>query len=110
MGNVVGGTVEGGDGRCHGNDWSMLGQVPCASLCRETKGESKRERRAVLPVAVGHGIVILFLLKELSDGQQLFQHVLQREKTNETEPWFTIMTTWHVSGTDCHIKRGNQQL
>lgn len=62
---------------CHGNDWSMLGQVPCVSLCRETKGESKRERRsAVLPVAVGHGIVILFLLKELSDGQQLFQHVL----------------------------------
>lgn len=29
-----------------------------------------------LPVAVGHGIVHLFLLEELSDGQQLFQHVL----------------------------------
>lgn len=29
-----------------------------------------------LPVAVGHGIMRLFLLEELSDGQQLFQHVL----------------------------------
>lgn len=95
MGNVVGGTVEGGDGRCHGNDWSMLGQVPCASLCRETKGESKRERRAVLPVAVGHGIVILFLLKELSDGQQLFQHVLQRETWDSNG----LQSSWHVFGT-----------
>lgn len=77
---------------------------------RKRRDGWREGRSAVLPVAVGHGIVILFLLKELSDGQQLFQHVLQREKTNETEPWFTIMTTWHVSGTDCHIKRGNQQL
>lgn len=29
-----------------------------------------------LPVACGHGIMCLFLLEELSDGQQLFQHVL----------------------------------
>ena len=34
-------------------------------------------RRAVLPVAIGHGIVNLLLLQELCDGQQLFQHVLQ---------------------------------
>lgn len=33
---------------------------------------------AVLPVAVGHGVLSLLLLEELRDGQQLFQHVLQR--------------------------------
>lgn len=35
-------------------------------------------RGAVLPVAVGHGILSLLLLEELRDGQQLFQHVLRR--------------------------------
>lgn len=38
----------------------------------------RRRRSAVLPVAVGHGILSLLLLKELCDGQQLFQHVLHR--------------------------------
>lgn len=33
---------------------------------------------AVLPVAVGHGILSLLLLEELRDGQQLFQHVLHK--------------------------------
>lgn len=41
----------------------------------------RRRRSAVLPVAVGHGILNLLLLKELCDGQQLFQHVLHGEKT-----------------------------
>ena len=41
------------------------------------KEEAVRRRRAVLPVAIGHGIVNLLLLQELCDGQQLFQHVLQ---------------------------------
>lgn len=40
--------------------------------------EDGRRRSAVLPVAVGHGILSLLLLEELCDGQQLFQHVLQR--------------------------------
>lgn len=35
-----------------------------------------RRGRAVLPVAVGHGILSLLLLEELCDGQQLFQHML----------------------------------
>lgn len=35
---------------------------------------------AVLPVAVGHGILSLLLLEELCDGQQLFQHVLRENK------------------------------
>lgn len=40
----------------------------------------RRRRSAVLPVAVGHGILSLLLLEELCDGQQLFQHVLRRGK------------------------------
>lgn len=44
---------------------------------------------AVLPVAVGHGILSLLLLEELCDGQQLFQYMLQeRNKTNQTEAAF----------------------
>lgn len=35
-------------------------------------------RDAVLPVAVGHGVLSLLLLEQLRDGQQLFQHVLRR--------------------------------
>lgn len=48
-----------------------------------TKGwEDGRRRSAVLPVAVGHGILSLLLLEELCDGQQLFQHMLQRGNRN----------------------------
>lgn len=36
-----------------------------------------RRGGAVLPVAVGHGVLSLLLLEELCDGQQLFQHVLR---------------------------------
>lgn len=43
-------------------------------------GRKRRRRSAVLPVAVGHGILSLLLLEELCDGQQLFQHVLRRER------------------------------
>lgn len=42
--------------------------------------EHRRRWCAVLPVAVGHGILSLLLLEELCDGQQLFQHVLHRKK------------------------------
>lgn len=43
----------------------------------------EERRSAVLPVAVGHGILSLLLLEELCDGQQLFQHVLRRENTSQ---------------------------
>lgn len=43
--------------------------------------ERRRRRNAVLPVAVGHGILSLLLLEELSDGQQLFQHMLHTQET-----------------------------
>lgn len=42
--------------------------------------EEDGRRSAVLPVAVGHGILSLLLLEELCDGQQLFQHVLHMRK------------------------------
>lgn len=45
-----------------------------------TEGWEDGRRSAVLPVAVGHGILSLLLLEELCDGQQLFQHMLQRGK------------------------------
>ncbi len=45
--------------------------------------DGRMRRSAVLPVAVGHGILSLLLLEELCDGQQLFQHVLQRGNRNE---------------------------
>lgn len=56
-----------------------------SSLLRSTAGgltggweHGSGRRSAVLPVAVGHGILSLLLLEELRDGQQLFQHVLGR--------------------------------
>lgn len=42
----------------------------------EEEEEEDGRRSAVLPVAVGHGILSLLLLEELCDGQQLFQHML----------------------------------
>lgn len=66
-----------------------------SSLLRSAAGclmggweHGRRRRSAVLPVAVGHGILSLLLLEELCDGQQLFQHVLHRErerKKNKTK-------------------------
>lgn len=53
--------------------WNVLGPV-CYSAHR---GKDRRGRE--LPVAVGHGIVGLLLLQELSNGQQLLQHVLQHK-------------------------------
>lgn len=38
----------------------------------ETEINYQTETEVELPVAVGHGIVHLFLLKELRNGQQLF--------------------------------------
>lgn len=79
------GTIGGG----HDGGVAMVMRVEHAQspLCRtpveETCGGMGRweERRsAVLPVAVGHGILSLLLLEELCDGQQLFQHMLQRGK------------------------------
>lgn len=46
-------------------------------------GRRRRKRSAVLPVAVGHGILSLLLLEELCDGQQLFQHMLHRGNSNQ---------------------------
>lgn len=57
----------------------MLGLLCAALWWRRLDGRMGRweERRsAVLPVAVGHGILSLLLLEELCDGQQLFQHML----------------------------------
>lgn len=48
----------------------------------ETDGVTDREQEMELPVAVGHGVLHLFLLEELCDGQQLFQHMLQTELEN----------------------------
>lgn len=45
----------------------------------------RRRRSAVLPVAVGHGILSLLLLEELCDGQQLFQHVLHKESERKNK-------------------------
>lgn len=39
---------------------------------------------AVLPVAVGHGILSLLLLEELCDGKQLFQDVLNKRNEKKT--------------------------
>lgn len=44
-------------------------------------GRWEERRSAVLPVAVGHGILSLLLLEELGDGQQLFQHMLHTQET-----------------------------
>lgn len=52
--------------------------IPLATPWRRRQMEWQREREMELPVAVGHGVVHLFLLEELRDGQQLFQHVLRR--------------------------------
>lgn len=41
--------------------------------------QTNRQTEVELPVGVGHGIVHLFLLEELSDGQQFFQYMLHRE-------------------------------
>lgn len=46
----------------------------------EEEEEEDGRRSAVLPVAVGHGILSLLLLEELCDGQQLFQHMLHMRK------------------------------
>lgn len=46
----------------------------------EEEEEEGGRRSAVLPVAVGHGILSLLLLEELCDGQQLFQHMLHMRK------------------------------
>lgn len=55
--------------------WRRLG----AGMGRWGEEEDGR-RSAVLPVAVGHGILSLLLLEELCDGQQLFQHMLHTRK------------------------------
>lgn len=47
----------------------------------ETDGVTDREREVELPDDEGIGVVHLFLLEELRDGQQLFQHVLQTHRT-----------------------------
>lgn len=49
----------------------------------ETDGVTDREREMELPVAVGQGILRLFLLEELRDGQQLFQHMLQTHRDGD---------------------------
>ena len=62
----------------------MLGLLCAALRWRRLDGRmgrwEERRRSAVLPVAVGHGILSLLLLEELCDGQQLFQHMLQKRK------------------------------
>ena len=67
-----------------------LSLSPCVSpsggRAGSAEGWKEEARRAVLPVAIGHGIVNLLLLQKLRDGQQLFQHVLQGNGTwNKTQ-------------------------
>lgn len=65
--------------------------MPClhlAALGDLTRGWGGWEERksAVLPVAVGHGILSLLLLEELCDGQHLFQYMLRRSNGEINEP------------------------
>jgi len=83
----VGGTI-GGGGR-HDGGVAMVMRVEharsplrCPPVAETRRGDEAMRRRggAVLPAAVGHGVLSLLLLEQLRDGQQLFQHVLQRAK------------------------------
>lgn len=75
---------------CHGDEGSAC---YISSLLHSGGGDltggwedgRRRKRSAVLPVAVGHGILSLLLLEELCDGQQLFQHVLRRGNRNQMD-------------------------
>lgn len=49
-------------------------------------GGWEERKSAVLPVAVGHGILSLLLLEELCDGQHLFQYMLRRSNGEINEP------------------------
>lgn len=70
---VVGGGCRGDEGStCYGS-WVL--RSAAGGL---TGGWGHGRRSAVLPVAVGHGVLSLLLLEELRDGQQLLQHVLRR--------------------------------
>lgn len=53
------------------------------SMETETDGGTDREREVELPVGVGIGVVHLFLLEELRDCQQLFQHMLRTHRGRE---------------------------
>lgn len=55
---------------------SPRGCTPSEETWRKDGKVGEEKRSAVLPVAVGHGILSLLLLEELCDGQQLFQHML----------------------------------
>lgn len=81
MSGAIGGGHDGGWWwrGCHGDE----GRACYVSSVLHSGGGDLAEgwedgRRGVLPVAVGHGILSLLLLEELCDGQQLFQHMLQR--------------------------------
>lgn len=79
-----GGRVRRGGGRaCERR--RLLGCAPAKETSARGWDDGRRRRwmegwgrgGAVLPVAVGHGVLSLLLLEQLRDGQQLFQHVLQ---------------------------------
>lgn len=86
----MGGTIR----RRHDGEWfhcdegkSMLG-LPQGCAHGEGRGlgakmDKWEQWAAVLPVAVGHGILSLLLLEELCDGQQLFQDVLNDRKSRK---------------------------
>lgn len=71
MGRMGSDMGEDEGGTCWGSHW-LLHEDGDKLTNRTTEME--------LPVAVGHGIVHLFLLEELSDGQQLLQRMLGREE------------------------------
>lgn len=65
----------------------------------ETDGVTDRERGMELPVAVGQGVLRLFLLEELRDGQQLFQHMLQTHRGGE----YCIIQQILRNGQNCSV-------
>lgn len=71
------------DGGRRGAGGMMLRILFAVFRCGMPDGRVGSWRRsAVLPVAVGHGILSLLLLEELCDGQQLFQHMLHRKNAS----------------------------
>ncbi len=83
---------EKGGWKIWGWGWSMLG----SHWLLHGDGDKLTDKTTEeLPVACGHGIMCLFLLEELSDGQQLFQHVLWR-KQRANKQW--LHYNFHLLG------------